>query len=121
MSDANPLEDFKRELRTELDLHRRETAMELNGIERWIQTASVALDKMVEIQVQLSTTREAQQFDRTINEGFRSDFKEDIRKLGDKITELERSSDRNSIRISLIVGAGMVALNVLLWAIGKFW
>jgi hypothetical protein len=111
---------LRSEFEAKLDAHRRELGFQLSGIERWIQTASTALDKVVELQIQIHTSREGQLMDRGMNDEFRRELKEDVRKLNNLCGEIKVQSAVDSVRISLIVGAGMVILNVALWAVGKF-
>jgi hypothetical protein len=89
-------------------------------IVQWIQTAGATLDKVVELQIQIDAARESQISDRGLNDDFRRDFRSDMQKLTEMVGEIKTQSAVNAIKISLVVGAGMVAFNAALWAIGKF-
>jgi hypothetical protein len=113
-------ERLRSEFDNKLDSHRREVGLQFLSMERWIQTASATLDKVVELQIQIHAARESQISDRGLNDEFRRDFRSDMQKLTEVVGEIKTQSAVNAIKISLVVGAGMVAFNAALWAIGKF-
>ena len=114
------VESLRNELKAELELHRRQTDFQFSGIERWIQTASTALDKVVELQIQISTARESQLMDRGMNEQFRKDLQTDLKNLQQEVATVKTKTQEVAIRVTLIIGAGMTFINVALWALGRF-
>lgn len=105
---------------TDLDYHRREVSFQINGIERWIQTASVALDKIIELQVQISTARESQMLDRNKNDDFRRDLQKEVRVMQTQIMEVKTKTQEVAVKVTLLIGAGVTVMNLGLWALQRF-
>lgn len=120
MSAESALDQVRKELQAELDLHRRHTNFQFDGIERWIQTASAALDKVVELQIQITTARESQLMDRGVNEEFRRDLRNDLKSLQEEVGNVKTKTQEVAVKVTLIIGAGVTIMNILLWALGRF-
>lgn len=119
MSEPN-LSEIRREIQAELDLHRREVGFQLNGIERWIQTASSAIDKVVELQVMINTSREAQLLDRGVNDEFRRDLKSQVETMRSEVAGVKAKTQEVAMKTTILIGAGVTLMNLGLWALQRF-
>lgn len=107
-------------LQNELDMQRREFGFQMNGFERWIQKASATLDKVVELQVQIETTRENQSLERASNERLREELREDIKLIRSDLSEVKTKTQETAVKVTLVVGAGVTLMNVGLWLLERF-